>query len=127
MAHGNAALDLGKIDLDLNPEPQPSSPPLLTLVSNPAPLPPVPGESAVEPRTFGDIDLELREVPEPAAKPAAVAEQSSQWHNVATKLDLARAYLEIGDKDGAREILREVSQEGDEAQRQEAERLAVQI
>ncbi len=124
MAHGNAALDLGKIDLDLNSELQPSSPPLLTLVSNPAPLPPVPGESASEPRSFGDINLDLKEAPAAKVQPL---EQNSQWHNVATKLDLARAYLEIGDRDGAREILREVTLEGDEAQRQEAERLAVQI
>ncbi|MDE3011284.1 MAG: hypothetical protein KGI67_10390 [Pseudomonadota bacterium] len=126
--HGNAALELGKIDLDLNKtETQPSSPPVLTLVSSPAAVQPLPGEVQKEAHTFGDIDLDLR--PEPPAPVAASlpAEQSSQWHNVATKLDLARAYLEIGDKDGAREILREVSAEGDETQRQEAERLAVQI
>lgn len=127
--HGNAALELGKIDLDLNKaDTQPSSPPVLTLVSNPAAVQPVPGEVPKEAHTFGDIDLDLR--PEPPPTPVAAglpAEQSSQWHNVATKLDLARAYLEIGDKDGAREILREVSAEGDETQRQEAERLAVQI
>jgi pilus assembly protein FimV len=29
-----------------------------------------------------------------------------------TKLELAKAYLEIGDKDGARDILTEVAKEG---------------
>ena len=38
----------------------------------------------------------------------------------ATKLDLARAYIEMGDADGARDILEEVSLEGDEAQKNEA-------
>ncbi|ROR32837.1 FimV/HubP family polar landmark protein [Inmirania thermothiophila] len=42
---------------------------------------------------------------------------------VATKLDLARAYLDMGDEEGAREILEEVLEEGDEAQRREAEEL----
>ncbi|MDY7561294.1 FimV/HubP family polar landmark protein [Pseudomonas sp. CCC3.2] len=38
----------------------------------------------------------------------------------ATKLDLARAYIEMGDSDGARDILDEVVGEGDEAQKTEA-------
>ncbi len=38
----------------------------------------------------------------------------------ATKLDLARAYVEMGDADGARDILEEVAIEGDEAQKAEA-------
>lgn len=42
---------------------------------------------------------------------------------VATKLDLARAYIEMGDPDGARSILDEVLQEGDAAQKSEAQGL----
>jgi pilus assembly protein FimV len=42
---------------------------------------------------------------------------------VGTKLELAKAYLEIGDKDGAREILNEVAKEGSSAQREEAKKL----
>jgi pilus assembly protein FimV len=42
---------------------------------------------------------------------------------VGTKLDLARAYLDMGDPDGARSILNEVLEEGDTAQRQEARQL----
>ncbi|WP_397452134.1 FimV/HubP family polar landmark protein [Pseudomonas sp. NA-150] len=38
----------------------------------------------------------------------------------ATKLDLARAYIEMGDADGARDILDEVVGEGDEHQKTEA-------
>ncbi|WP_296234358.1 FimV/HubP family polar landmark protein [Pseudomonas sp. UBA4617] len=40
---------------------------------------------------------------------------------VATKLDLARAYIDMGDNQGARDILDEVVKDGDESQRQEAE------
>jgi pilus assembly protein FimV len=42
---------------------------------------------------------------------------------VGTKLDLARAYVDMGDPGGARSILEEVLDEGDAAQRQQAQRL----
>ena len=41
----------------------------------------------------------------------------------ATKLDLARAYIDMGDGDGARDILEEVTLEGSEEQKQEAQDL----
>ena len=42
---------------------------------------------------------------------------------VGTKLDLARAYMDMGDPDGARNILEEVLHEGSSTQQQEAKRL----
>ena len=42
---------------------------------------------------------------------------------VGTKLDLARAYVDMGDPDGARNILNEVLAEGSASQKQEAQRL----
>jgi pilus assembly protein FimV len=42
---------------------------------------------------------------------------------VGTKLDLARAYMDMGDPEGARSILEEVVQEGSASQKQEASRL----
>ncbi len=42
---------------------------------------------------------------------------------VGTKLDLARAYVDMGDPDGARNILQEVLNEGSVSQKQEAQRL----
>jgi pilus assembly protein FimV len=42
---------------------------------------------------------------------------------VGTKLDLARAYVDMGDPEGARSILEEVLKEGSPAHKQEAERL----
>ena len=42
---------------------------------------------------------------------------------VGTKLDLARAYMDMGDPEGARSILEEVLQEGSATQKQEALRL----
>ena len=46
-----------------------------------------------------------------------------QWHDAATKLDLAKAYQEMGDVEGAREILQEVLHEGDDEQKTEAKTL----
>ncbi len=46
-----------------------------------------------------------------------------QWHDAATKLDLAKAYQEMGDVEGAREILQEVLHEGDDQQKAEAKTL----
>lgn len=45
----------------------------------------------------------------------------------ATKLDLARAYIDMGDTDGARDILAEVAHEGNEQQREEAAELLGRI
>jgi pilus assembly protein FimV len=42
---------------------------------------------------------------------------------VGTKLDLARAYMDMGDPEGARSILEEVVSEGSASQKQEAQRL----
>lgn len=42
---------------------------------------------------------------------------------IGTKLDLARAYIDMGDPDGARSILEEVLDEGDAGQRREAQGL----
>ncbi|MBN1379639.1 MAG: hypothetical protein JXA04_10430 [Gammaproteobacteria bacterium] len=46
---------------------------------------------------------------------------------VSTKLDLAKAYMDMGDYDGASSTLEEVVAEGDAAQRKEAEELLDQI
>ncbi|QHF45914.1 peptidoglycan-binding protein [Pseudomonas sp. S35] len=63
------------------------------------------------------------------AEDAALGEDESEFdflagtNEVATKLDLAQAYIEMGDADGARDILSEVLTEGDEAQRGEAKEM----
>ena len=54
------------------------------------------------------------------AAAATGAPVDARWQEVATKLDLAKAYEEMGDKDGARELLNEVMKEGDAAQQQQA-------
>ena len=53
---------------------------------------------------------------------AAVVEGATMTE-VGTKLDLARAYIDMGDPDGARSILNEVLEEAADSQRQEAQKL----
>ena len=45
----------------------------------------------------------------------------------ATKLDLARAYIDMGDQDGARDILQEVIAEGDASQKADAQALLAKL
>lgn len=47
--------------------------------------------------------------------------KDDKWYEVQTKFDLAKAYQEMGDNDGAREILKEVISEGDPEQKAAAE------
>lgn len=63
-----------------------------------------------------------------AAPPAAPEpEDQLAWDEAATKLELARAYMDMGDKVGARSILDEVVKEGNPAQQQQAKDLFAQL
>ncbi len=52
---------------------------------------------------------------------------SEKWDEAATKLDLAQAYLNMGDKAGARSIIDEVMKEGSPAQKDQAAVLQARI
>lgn len=80
---------------------------------------------------FSDIDLDFDSAPDNQS--TGISEESSpiadtdakneQWHEVETKIDLAKAYLDMEDKEGAREMLEEVIQEGDTRQQETAKAL----
>ncbi|QRU97471.1 FimV family protein [Pseudomonas protegens] len=87
-----------------------------------------------------DVNAELDRLsqsldqPEPAipsftAEDAAAAPDEADFDflsgsdEVATKLDLAQAYIDMGDNDGARDILGEVLSEGNEGQKSEAQEM----
>ncbi|OFZ99245.1 MAG: hypothetical protein A2Z64_06610 [Betaproteobacteria bacterium RIFCSPLOWO2_02_67_12] len=80
-----------------------------------------PATAAAPAPDISSISLDLGAPGE--AQPAAGA----KWQEVATKLDLAKAYEEMGDKDGARELLNEVLTEGDAAQQEEAKRMLAKL
>jgi pilus assembly protein FimV len=144
------------LDLDAGRKPQAASVPDLPLESPPsidfdlapsAPAVDIPTEETREEKPAFDFDLSGLDFPSskpaeaPAPAPAAAAgsgsldladlsldsPSDSGGEAVGTKLELAKAYLEIGDKDGAREILQEVAKEGSSAQKEEASRLIASL
>ncbi len=80
------------------------------------------GLSAVPPVNLSAISLDMRDEVK-----ADASDNSKQWHEIATKLDLAKAYQMAGKLTGAREILDEVVQQGDAAQQLEAKILINQL
>ena len=73
---------------------------------------------------LSSISLDLGSPGEASAAPAG---GDPKWQEVATKLDLAKAYEEMGDKDGARELLNEVMKDGDAAQKGTAQQLLAKL
>jgi pilus assembly protein FimV len=51
----------------------------------------------------------------------------SDSDEITTKLDLAQAYIEMGDNDGARSMLEEVVEAGNDEQKQQAQDLLSKI
>ena len=83
-------------------------------------------ESGSEGDGLGAIGLDLS--PSTISGPITMSgAASSQWQEMASKLDLASAYVEIGDKEGARELLEEVINGGDAAQQQRARELLADL
>lgn len=75
---------------------------------------------------FGDLGEFVDETPTEALSPEDFSDdlhEARTMTEVGTKLDLARAYVDMGDPDGARSILEEVLEEGDDGQRQQAQKL----
>ncbi len=133
-ASGGLDFDLGMGDAEKPAEPAPAAAP----------------ESPAKSWSGGlDFNLDLdsdfdKTVMIPAAKPemdlsdisfdlgafdaaASAGESDPRWQEVATKLDLAKAYEEMGDKDGARDLLNEVAKEGDEAQQNQARKMLAKL
>ena len=69
---------------------------------------------------LSSISLDLGSAGEPGS---STSSNDPKWQEVATKLDLAKAYEEMGDKDGARELLGEVMKDGDATQKGQAQQL----
>ncbi|HXF66441.1 MAG TPA: FimV/HubP family polar landmark protein, partial [Burkholderiales bacterium] len=83
------------------------------------------GAPAPQPDAALDFKLEVPDLDlggEPKSGTAG-GEKDGHWYDVQTKFDLAKAYQEMGDKDGAKEILQEVLKEGDAEQKAQAKSL----
>lgn len=107
-----------------------------------------PAQQAVAPDSFAaqldevtaELDQLSTDFEEPQAAPLAPANSLSSdldgdddfdflsgTDETATKLDLARAYIDMGDTEGARDILDEVIAEGSDAQQQEAREMIAKM
>jgi pilus assembly protein FimV len=92
--------------------------------TTPAPAP------AAQEFDLSSIDLDLGNFaadPAPAATPASSEPLSALHMEMDTKLDLAVAYQEIGDKEGARELLDEVLRGGSDEQVAKANAMKAQL
>jgi len=115
---GKSARDVGTMDFQIE------LPPAGTAIHE---LPTV--KEATSP---GGVDFKL-EVPEGGldfgdrTTPTTVQDipttKNGHWYDIQTKFDLAKAYQEMGDKSGAKEILQEVINEGDADQKSQAKAL----
>jgi FimV-like protein len=86
-------------------------------------------ESSIMPpaeRDLGDISLNLDGMLL-VHQPPELADRNTHWHEIITKLDLARAYREMGDKEAARQVLQEVAREGDPQQQESAAAILVNL
>jgi len=131
-------LDLSGIDLDLSTDTIETNTfeaesldaaPLETPTSEETPLEFEPSLDFEPAEAAAPEELVMSEVlvPGPAAETESQPDDASidpaLREEVNTKLDLAKAYLEMGDREGAREILQEVLNEGDAGQKAEAGKL----
>jgi pilus assembly protein FimV len=82
--------------------------------------------SSKSPSTAGFAGISLN-FDDAAPSESTAENKDDNWQDVATKLDLAKAYHEMGDASGAREILEEVMREGDEEQRGAAQAIFEQL
>jgi FimV-like protein len=138
--------DLGSLSLDAPKPAAPSAP-------SPAPAKSVPPAALVtggedfkmDDLNLGDFDLKAdmgaAPSPEPAAAPAPAAapesielggelsleEAPAAGDESSTKLDLARAYMDMGDNDMAKSLLNEVKQQGSAQQKKEAQELLSRV
>ena len=89
---------------------------------------------SMEPETVGlepdntlEFDLESLDLGSDEDMEPAGDGELTDLDEVSTKLDLARAYLDMGDPDGARSILDEVIEEGSDDQKNEAQEILQKI
>jgi pilus assembly protein FimV len=80
------------------------------------------------PRDFEfKLDLDNLDLAAPGEAKTTAPPRDAHWYDVQQKFDLAKAYEEMGDRDGARDILREVLKEGDQEQRVQATQLLAKL
>lgn len=84
-------------------------------------------EESFEPPPLADLDMPDTSTSEVPAAEISDDEFFAGEDAIGTKLDLAKAYLDMGDPDGARSMLEEVLAEGSSSQQDEARKLITEL
>ena len=113
-AGSSAARDLSSVDFNLDALPAIDGAADTALADRVDTAP----DAAMHEFKLDDLDLSFGE--QPGGRDAV---KDDHWYDVQQKFDLAKAYEEMGDKDGARDILQEVVKEGDTEQQAQAKTL----
>ena len=131
-----APLETPAVDVPLSAEPAPEDKPAfdfdLSSLDLPSSTPDAPAAAATTDLDLG-FDQTIKTTADQTAPSLSLTDLDlgdaggGGGDAVSTKLELAKAYLEIGDKDGAREILQEVAKEGSAAQKDEAQKLIASL
>lgn len=90
------------------------------------PEPAAPAASSVPDLDLSGISLDLDGAMEVPAEEITL-DETNESPDVDTKLDLVTAYIDMGDQEGARELLEEVLQEGGPTQRSKAQKLMASL
>ena len=97
------------LGIDFPSAPEPTSAHVSAPSSMPSPKP-----------DLGSINFNMSGMLSSVPADTESAEKDAHWYEIATKFDLAKAYQEMGDNDGAKEILEEVIREGNAQQQEDA-------
>ena len=123
-------LDLPSFDATLQPVSEPAkdaNEPLEFTVEVPD-TSPLTLEATVTPRLPQESDSRIiNVVSDPLLDTGDGHPKDEHWHDVQQKFDLMRAYQEMGDQDGVREVLGEIISEGDAGQQAQARKLLAQL
>jgi pilus assembly protein FimV len=119
--HGAIDFDMGSLETAAEPAAEETAPEIdlgdLTFDE---------GEAAVSEESTVGAGLEEASLGETLGEDLG-ADIFGEVDEVGTKLDLAKAYVDMGDSEGARSILGEVLEEGNDSQKQQARELMAQI
>jgi FimV C-terminal domain len=81
--------------------------------------------TAISGLSLAPVDAETEDQPSAVEEHAAI--YGSETDPMDSQLDLARAYIDMGDEEGARPVLMSVVKEGDLSQQAEARELLLRI
>ncbi|MGH8531453.1 MAG: FimV/HubP family polar landmark protein [Gammaproteobacteria bacterium] len=109
-------------DANLTPDAARSTPPEKD--ADPLDIMDLSAEFGLSPEDTSDL---YKAINQAEADQSGIEDEAGTMADVDVKLNLARAYIELGDAEGARSILEEVVQHGAEEQRQEATQLLQQL